>query len=212
MKPFTALTSLAAPMPDADIDTDIVFPARFLLITEKSGLGRYAFFDKRFLRDGSEQPDFVFNRQPWRGAAILVAGPNFGCGSSREQAAWALADLGVRCIVAPSFGEIFQANCIANGMLPIALGGRDHARVLTEAEAARPMRVDLTGGAIKLAEAEAIPFTLPGRQRRALLLGLDEVGLILQDEAARIDDFERAQRKRMPWLAPPDIDAPRYLL
>jgi 3-isopropylmalate dehydratase small subunit len=200
MKPFTTLTSIAAPMPDADIDTDIVFPARFLLLTEKSGLGRYAFFDKRFLGDGRERADFVLHRAPWRAAAMLVAGPNFGCGSSREQAAWALADLGVRCIVAPSFGEIFQANCIANGMLPVVLKGADHARVMAEAEAARAMHVDLMGCTIELADGTAIGFALPERQRRALLAGLDDIALIAHDEGRRIDAYEQAQRLRMPWL------------
>ncbi len=117
MDPFTRVTAAVASLPDRDIDTDIIFPARFLLITEKIGLGRYAFYDRR-LQEGVEQSDFPL--QPG-GCAIVVAGNNFGCGSSREQAVWALTDLGVRCIIAPSFGEIFQANCYRNGLLPISL-------------------------------------------------------------------------------------------
>ena len=206
MTPFDTLTSVAAPMPDADVDTDIIFPARFLLLTDRHGLGRYAFFEKRFTPQGAERPDFVLNREPWRGARILVAGPNFGCGSSREQAPWALADLGLRCIIAPGFGEIFQANCFANGMLAIVLGRADYARVLHEAEAARPMTVDLTGCTIKLSGSgdesvgASVAFEVPRRQRDALLAGLDEIGLIQRGEAEPIAAFERHQRERMPWL------------
>ena len=205
MTPFDTLTSVAAPMPDADVDTDIIFPARFLLLTDKQGLGRCAFFDKRFTPDGSERPGFVLNRAPWRDARILVAGPNFGCGSSREQAPWALADLGVRCIVAPGYGEIFQANCFANGMLPIVLGRVDHARVMSAAEQARPITVDLMGCTIELSGTDAgepIAFEVPRRQRDALLAGLDEIGLIQRGEAEAIAAFEQRQRDRLPWLFP----------
>ena len=202
MKPFTTLTSVAAPMPDADIDTDIIFPARYLLLTDKHGLGRYAFFEKRFTPQGAPRPEFVLNRDPWRAVQILVTGPNFGCGSSREQAPWALADLGLRCVIAPSFGEIFQANCCANGMLPVVLPPAQHARVLREAEAGRPLTVDLTACTIASSAGDAgapIGFELPRRQRDALLAGLDEIGLIRSAEG-RIAEFERRQRERMPWL------------
>jgi len=207
MTPFGVLTAIAAPMPDADIDTDIIFPARFLLLTDKRGLGRCAFFEKRFTPDGAERPEFVLNRAPWRDAQILVAGPNFGCGSSREQAPWALGDLGIRCIVAPGFGEIFQANCYANGILPVVLPAAAHGRVLREAEAGRPITVDLMGCSIELAAGEptepageSIAFEVPSRQRDALLAGLDEIGLIRQQEGTRIAEFERRHRERMPWL------------
>jgi 3-isopropylmalate dehydratase small subunit len=206
MKPFHTLTSVAAPMPDADIDTDVIFPARYLLLTTKTGLGPYAFFDRRFTPEGGERPEFVLNRAPWRQAGILVAGANFGCGSSREQAPWALADLGLRCIVAPGFGEIFRANCYANGMLPIVLGPQQHGRVMREAEAARTMTVDLMGCAIELtgdAAGDPIPFEVPQRQRDALLAGLDEIGLIQRHEGDRIAEFEQRQRERMPWLFAP---------
>lgn len=200
MLPFTTLRAVAAPMDDADIDTDIIFPARFLLITEKAGLGRFAFFDKRFTAEGQERPDFVLHRAPWRAAAILVAGANFGCGSSREQAPWSLADLGIRCIVAPSFGEIFQANCYANGLLPVTIGAADHARLLAEAEAARPMLIDLMGCCIELEQGPPIGFAVPEREHRLLLAGLDEIAIVLRDDSEHIDAFEQAQRARAPWL------------
>ena len=204
MTPFRSLTSVAAPMPDADIDTDIIFPARFLLLTEKTGLGRCAFHEKRFTADGAERPEFVLHRAPWRDARILVAGPNFGCGSSREQAPWALADLGIRAIVAPGFGEIFRANCYANGMLPVVAGPADHARLMREAEAGRRLTIDLMACVVAAADDdgafEPIHFEVPRRQRDALLAGLDEIGLTQRFDAARIADFERRQRERMPWL------------
>ena len=207
MTPFTTLTSVAAPMPEADIDTDIIFPARFLLLTEKTGLGPCAFHERRFDAHGRERPDFVLHRAPWRGAQILVAGPNFGCGSSREQAPWALADLGIRAIVAPGFGEIFRANCFANGMLPIVSGRADHARLLREAEAGRRLTIDLMGCVVMAGDDEdkdfePIGFEVPQRQRDALLAGLDEIGLTLRDEAGRIAAFERRQLDLMPWFAP----------
>ena len=207
MTPFQTLTSVAAAMPDADIDTDIIFPARFLLITDKQGLGRYAFHDQRHTAQGAERPDFVLHRAAWRGAQILVAGPNFGCGSSREQAPWALADLGLRCLIAPGYGEIFRANCYANGLLPIVLGPAAHARALRAAEAARTMTVDLVTCTIRINGDDkgdeggaAIAFEVPQRQRDALLMGLDEIGLILHHETDRIAAFELGQRQRMPWL------------
>ena len=200
MKPIGVLTAVAAPMPDADIDTDIIFPARFLLLTDKRGLGHCAFFEKRFTPDGAERPEFVLNRAPWRDAQILVAGPNFGCGSSREQASWALDDLGIRCIVAPGFGEIFQANCYANGILPVVLPATAHARVLREAEAGRPITVDLMGCSVELEAGAPISFDVPPRQRESMLAGLDEIGLIRQQEGERIAEFECGHRARMPWL------------
>ncbi|KQP46268.1 3-isopropylmalate dehydratase small subunit [Pseudorhodoferax sp. Leaf274] len=200
MTPFTRLQSVAAPMPDADIDTDIIFPGRFLVLTQKAGLGPYAFYEKRFDEQGRERPDFVLHRPRWRGAAILVAGPNFGCGSSREQAPWALADLGLRCIIAPGFGEIFHANCLHNGLLPIRLAGAEHARVLAAAEAGEVLTVDLTACTVTLPDGGAVAFSIPERSRQSLLQGLDEIARIQQDAGARIAEFEVQQRLRQPWL------------
>jgi 3-isopropylmalate/(R)-2-methylmalate dehydratase small subunit len=203
MTPFTLLHSPAIPLPAADVDTDIIFPARFLVLTEKKGLGAWAFRDWRFDADGRPLADFVLNRPEHAGAQILVTGPNFGCGSSREHAAWALADLGLRCLIGPSFGEIFQANCHANGLLPVVVGTEEHAVLTAEAEALRPLTVDLRAKRVTLADGRAIAFDLPEARRQALLRGLDDIGLILQQHGAAIADFEARQRLLMPWLADP---------
>ena len=207
MTPFLRVQSVAAPMPADDIDTDIIFPARFLLITDKHGLGRYAFHDQRHDAAGDERPDFVLHRAPWRGAELLVAGANFGCGSSREQAPWALADLGLRCIVAPSFGEIFAANCVANGMLPLVLDPASHARVLIDANAGLAITVDLQSCQVTLADGSVLPFTVPADRRADLLQGADAIDAIRRDHGQRIAAFEAQQRQRMPWLfeTPPGI-------
>jgi len=200
MQPFTTLHSVAAPMPDADIDTDIIFPGRFLVLTQKAGLGPYAFYEKRFDDQGRERPDFVLHRPRWRNAAILVAGANFGCGSSREQAPWALADLGLRCIIAPGFGEIFQANCLNNGLLPIRLAAPEHARVMAAAQAGQVLTVDLAASTITLADGGLIRFDIAERARQALLEGRDEIERIRQDAGPAITAFEVQQRQRQPWL------------
>lgn len=202
MQPFTVFEALAAPLPDAEVDTDILFPARFLTLTQKHGLGRYAFHDKRFDEAGHERPDFVLNRAPWRDAGILVAGPNFGCGSSREQAPWALADLGIRCLIAPSFGAIFEANCRRNGLLPVVVDGDDHRALMDHATAGGSLRVDLLDCTIRFADRE-VRFTIPEAARLALVDGVDEIDVIRRDEGAAIAAFETRQRQRMPWLYPP---------
>jgi len=197
---FTRLHSVAVPMPDADIDTDIIFPARFLVLTQKAGLGRYAFHDQRFDADGVARPEFVLHRPAWRGASVLVAGANFGCGSSREQAPWALADLGLRCLIAPSFGEIFEANCLNNGILPLRLAPAEHARALVAAQAAQTVTVDLQQRQVNLPGQPPIVFAIAERARLALLEGRDEIDRIRAQDGARIAAFEQAQRARQPWL------------
>jgi 3-isopropylmalate/(R)-2-methylmalate dehydratase small subunit len=197
MDRFETLTSIAAPLPVDDIDTDIIFPARFLLITDRDGLGRFAFYDWRFEADGSAKP-FAMAERPE--ARILIAGTNFGCGSSREHAVWALHGLGVRCVIAPSFGEIFQANCVKNGVLPVAMSGEPHARLMAEAEAGRALTIDLPAGVIRLADDGTIPFDLPARQRDALINGWDEIDLIRARHADDIRAFETEQRSAQPWL------------
>jgi len=192
MEPFTRVTAAVASLPDRDIDTDIIFPARFLLITEKVGLGQYAFYERR-MQDGVERADFPL--QPGR-CAILVAGDNFGCGSSREQAVWALHDLGVRCIIAPSFGEIFQANCYRNGVLPITL-----PEALCSALRRCPsLTVDLADEEITGESTDTIRFEAPPWRREALLHGWDEVLTLLHSQGARITAFEEVRRAAAPWL------------
>jgi 3-isopropylmalate dehydratase small subunit len=200
MTAFTRLTAVSVSLPDADVDTDILYPARFLLITEKKGLGRYAFYEKRFDAAGAERPDFVLNRPPFRDAGILIAGPNFGCGSSREQAPWALADLGIRCIIAPSFGEIFFGNCFKNGMLPIVLDGESLERLRADAEAGAVLAVDLDTCLIARPDGKTVAFTVDPWRREALINGWDEVATILARRSDDIAAFERRQRVARPWL------------
>lgn len=202
MTPFTTVHSTAAPMPDADIDTDIIFPARYLLLTQKLGLGAYAFRDYRFNADGQERSDFVLHKAPWRGAQVLVAGPNFGCGSSREQAPWALADLGLRCLIAPSYGEIFQANCVNNGLLPVTLHAAAHLLAMASAQAGDLIEVNLLERTVSLVTGHRLAFEIDERQRQTLLHGWDEIDRILNEEGARIQAFEKRQRVLQPWLYP----------
>ena len=193
MDKFITLTSLAAPLLENAIDTDIIFPARFLLLLDRAGLGKYAFNEWR----GN---GFVLDTPPYDTAQILVTGENFGTGSSREQAVWTLADLGIRCVIARSFGEIFYSNCFKNGVLPIRLTGADMEAVEKAAEAQEKLTVDLEARSVTLPDGQAIPFDIADHHRRALLAGLDEVGMILADHAQAIDRFEERRREQAPWL------------
>ena len=200
MEAFTSLSGLAAVLPEANIDTDIIFPARFLLLTTKSGLGRYAFYEWRFDAKGSERSHFVLNRPPFRGAQILVAGDNFGCGSSREQAPWALRDLGVRCVISSSFGEIFYSNCFRNGILPIAVSPVQLVRLMSDAEAEASLTIDLSGQTICGRDGAMIDFAIEPWRREALLNGWDEISLVLTALSGKIDAFENRQWVEQPWL------------
>lgn len=202
MDKFTTLTGTAAPLPEADLDTDIIFPARFLLLPDKTGLGKHLFHERRYAA-GGQLTDFVLNRTPFNAAQILVADANFGSGSSREQAVWALADFGIRCIIAPSFGEIFYNNCFKNGVLPITLPTEQQALVMAAARSEGPVTIDLEAQTIWLPNGPAMRFDIDPYRRRALLLGLDEIGSILIDDAAAIAAFEATQRQTTPWL---DLD------
>lgn len=200
MEKFTVLRATAASLPEANVDTDIIFPARFLLLTEKKGLGRYAFYERRFDPEGQERPDFVLNREPFRQARILIAGDNFGSGSSREQAPWALNDFGIRCVISTSFGEIFHANCFRNSMLPVTVSAAALAGLQRDAEAGLSLTVDLEGQQVLRADGEAIAFEIPAWRRNALLNGWDEIAMIQNQESAAIAAFEARQRHCMPWL------------
>ena len=197
---FTVLESAAAPLPQDDIDTDIIYPARFLLITDREGLARYGFHDWRFDAEGAERPDFALARAPWRNAQILVTGANVGCGSSREHAPWALADMGIRCVIAPSFGEIFCNNCFKNGLLPIVAEPADHAALLADAEGALRLRIDLAAGQITRSDGSIVQFEVDAERRDALLNGWDEIETILAASGPDIAAFEAAQRIKQPWL------------
>lgn len=193
MSPFRTLTSVAAPFPEAQIDTDVIFPARFLLLPDKAGLGKHLFHERR------AKGGFVLDRAPWDKAEILVTGADFGTGSSREQAVWALADFGIRCVIGPSFGEIFFSNCFRNGVLPIVMTGDAHAAVMEAAAAGEPVTVDLPAQEVRIGEA-ALPFDVEPHRKRALMEGLDEIGVILADDLAAIEDFEARHWAARPWL------------
>lgn len=199
MEKFTRLSSVAAPLPEADVDTDIIFPARFLLLLDKVGLGKHLFHERRHA-PGGVPTDFVLNTPPFDTAKILVADANFGSGSSREQAVWALADFGIRCVIAPSFGEIFYSNCFKNGVLPIVLTGETHAGVMQAARSGQSLTIDLDAQTVRLPNGPAVPFEIDAYRKRALLLGLDEVGAILADDASDVTAFEARHRQQRPWL------------
>jgi 3-isopropylmalate dehydratase small subunit len=184
-------------MPEDNVDTDIILPARFLLITEKRGLGRYAFYERRYDAAGRPRPEFFLNQPAYVGVEILVAGSNFGCGSSREHAPWALADLGFRVIAALSFGEIFAANCVKNGMLPVVLP--DVAPFLRAAREGRPIKVDLIAQEITTEDASCA-FTIEASAREGLINGWDEIETILGRHHEDIATFETRQRADRPWL------------
>lgn len=200
MERFTSLSSIAAPILEANIDTDVIYPARFLVVTDKAGLGQYAFYEKRFHPDGTPIGDFILNRAPFSGAQILVVGDNFGCGSSREHAPWAIRDLGIRCLISTGFGEIFYSNCFKNGVLPVTLSSPAFHRVVDAAMAGGSLTVDLVHSSILLPEGPALPFEVPGWRKEALLNGWDEIELILRRDGPAIDRFESGQREAMPWL------------
>jgi 3-isopropylmalate/(R)-2-methylmalate dehydratase small subunit len=201
MEKFTTLTAVAAPLPMINVDTDMIIPKQFLKTIKRSGLGVNLFTEMRYLDDGSENPDFVLNKPAYREAKILVAGDNFGCGSSREHAPWAIQDFGIRCIIAPSFADIFYNNCFKNGILPIALPEADVDKLMDDAErgANAIVTIDLSSQTITGPDGGEIRFEIDPFKKRCLLEGLDEVGLTLEKEAA-ITSFEEKRRAATPWL------------
>jgi 3-isopropylmalate/(R)-2-methylmalate dehydratase small subunit len=199
MEKFTTLTGVAAPLLKADINTDIVVRIERLIYVARGELGRYCFETWRYRPDGSEDADFILNRPGYRAAKILLAGPNFACGSSREAAVWSLWDMGFRCVVAPSFGDIFFNNCFQNGMLPLILPADIVAALADEAAGDAAFTVDLERQAITTPSGRAVPFTVDAARRRALLDGLDEIGTTLTREA-EIAAFQSRHRQRRPWI------------
>ena len=204
MEPFTKLTAIAAPFDMANIDTDKIIPARFLrkLRTMEKGYDPWLFYDLRFDGEGRERPEFILNQAPWRNTGIIVAGPNFGCGSSREGAAYAMLDWGIRSVIAPSFGDIHYANEIQNGMLPAILA-EEHCAALRAQLAATPgasMSIDLETQTITGPDGETYHFDIEAMYKERLLKGLDDVGLVLQELPA-IEAFEKRHFAERPWLA-----------
>ena len=200
MDKFTTLQGIAAPFPMVNVDTDRVIPARFLKTIKKTGLGKNLFNELRYNEDGSEKPDFVLNRPAYREARILVAGDNFGCGSSREHAPWALVDFGIRCVIAPSFADIFNNNASKNGMLLIALPQETVDKLMEDAEKGGNARlaVDLEKQQITRPDGEVIGFDIDPFKKHCLLNGLDDIGLTLQKDD-RIGAFETAHKAAQPW-------------
>ena len=192
MEAFTTHTGLVAPMARMNVDTDAIIPKQFLKRIERSGFGQYLFFEWRFTDDGAEIPDFVLNRELYRKASILLAQANFGCGSSREHAPWALNDFGFRAILAPSFADIFYNNCFKNGMLPLRLPEETINDLFKRVEAnpGYTMTIDLTKKQLSGSDGFAVGFDLDEDRRQFLLQGLDEIGLTLRHEAA-ISAYER---------------------
>ena len=201
MDKFTRLTGIAAPLMRPNIDTDVIIPIDDCVSVPRAEQGRCAFRAWRYLADGSDNPGFVLNRPPFRDAVILLAGINFGCGSSREPAVWALMGLGIRAIIAPSFGDIFYNNCFQNGVLPIMLPEDIARAIAAEVEAApdEPMTVDLENCIITNARGLRISFSIDEARRCALLEGLDEIGMTLKREA-RIAAWQDSDRIRRPWV------------
>jgi 3-isopropylmalate/(R)-2-methylmalate dehydratase small subunit len=199
MEKFTKLQAVAAPMPLMNINTDIIIPARFLKTIKRTGLGKAAFYAVRYDDSGAERADFVLNQPRYRAAKILITGANFGCGSSREHAPWALADFGIRCVIAPSFADIFQNNCFKNGILCITLPQEKVDALAAQASAgAGEFTVDLETMVITAPDGTATAFNIDPTLRKNLLEGLDDIGLTLR-HADRISAFENRRRMEQPW-------------
>ncbi|MPL60948.1 3-isopropylmalate dehydratase small subunit [Rhodobacter sp. 140A] len=201
MQKFSKLTGIAAPMPLVNIDTDMIIPKGFLKTIKRTGLGVHAFDEMRYNLDGTEKPDFVLNKPQYRNAEILVTGDNFGCGSSREHAPWALADFGIKAIVSTSFADIFFNNCFKNGMLPIVLPQEQVDLLMKDAEKGSNARmtVDLEAQEITTSDGVVIPFEIDPFKKHCLLNGLDDIGLTLEKVAA-IDTFESQAAQSRPWV------------
>jgi 3-isopropylmalate/(R)-2-methylmalate dehydratase small subunit len=201
MEKFTTLTGVAAPLPMINIDTDKIFPAVYLKTIKRTGLAQWLFQEIRFRPDGSENPDFVLNQGPYRQATIIVAGDNFGCGSSREHAPWALVDFGITCVIAPSFADIFYTNCFKNGLLPIALPQDIVDQLMEDAKkgANAVLTIDLEAQTISRPDGGVVKFDIDPFRKHCMLNGLDDIGLTEQKDA-EIATYEREARLTRPWL------------
>ncbi|MHA3916202.1 3-isopropylmalate dehydratase small subunit [Halovulum sp. GXIMD14793] len=201
MEKFTNLTGVAAPLPIINVDTDMIIPKQFLKTIKRTGLGKNLFDEMRYDDDGNEIPDFVLNKPAYREAQILVAGDNFGCGSSREHAPWALLDFGIRCVIAPSFADIFYNNCFKNGILPIVLPQEDVDKLMEDAQRGANARlsIDLENQVISGPDGGSISFEVDAFKKECLLGGLDDIGLTLKNEE-KIDGFEKSYAESTPWL------------
>ncbi|MGY6535651.1 MAG: 3-isopropylmalate dehydratase small subunit [Pararhodobacter sp.] len=201
MDKFTTLTGIAAPMPLVNIDTDMIIPKQYLKTIKRSGLGSALFDEMRFDQQGNEIPDFVLNQPAYRDAQILVAGDNFGCGSSREHAPWALLDFGIRCVISTSFADIFYGNCFKNGILPVVLpqDAVDHLMEDAAKGANARITVDLEAQTVSASDGTVFKFEIDPFKKHCLLNGLDDIALTLEKVTA-IDSFETDMQTRLPWV------------
>ena len=200
MDKFTTLTGVAAPMPLVNIDTDMIIPKQFLKTIQRSGLGKNLFDEMRFTQDGKEIPDFVLNQPAYRSAQIIVAGDNFGCGSSREHAPWGLLDFGIRCVISTSFADIFFNNCFKNGILPVVLpqDAVDHLMDDARKGANARISVDLDSQTVTASDGTTFKFEVDAFKKHCLMNGLDDIGLTLE-KATAIDSFEARNATLRPW-------------
>jgi len=201
MDKFTTLEGVAAPLKIINVDTDMIIPKQYLKTIKRTGLGKGLFSEQRYKDDGSENPDFVLNQPAYRNTKILVAGDNFGCGSSREHAPWALLDFGIRCVIAPSFADIFYGNCFKNGILPIKLPQSEVDKLMDDAMrgANAVISIDLEKQEIRGPDGGMIKFEVDAFRKQCLLNGWDDIGLTMQSEG-KIDAFEKQQHVQAPWL------------
>ena len=201
MEKFTTLEGVAAPLRMINIDTDMIIPKQYLKTIKRTGLGAGLFSEKRFNDDGSENKDFVLNKPAYRKSKILVAGDNFGCGSSREHAPWALLDFGITCVISTSFGDIFYNNCFKNGVLPIKVAPADLDKLFDDAErgANATLTVDLEKQEIRGPDGGVVKFDIEPNRKKTLLEGLDDIGLTMQRNT-KIDGFEAKAKAERPWM------------
>ena len=201
MKAFTVLTGIAAPLDMINIDTDKIIPKLHLRTTERTGLGKALFDEMRYNSDGSANADFILNKEPYQAAKILIAGDNFGCGSSREHAPWALVDYGIRCVISTSFADIFYNNSFKNGLLPIRVSKSELAALMADAKDVEnpELSIDLENCCIRRPNGAVIEFEIAPYRRKRLLAGLDDIAISLQKQI-EIDRFEQQQAHDQPWL------------
>jgi 3-isopropylmalate/(R)-2-methylmalate dehydratase small subunit len=201
MNKFTTLEGVAAPLKMINVDTDMIIPKQYLKTIKRTGLGKGLFAEKRYHDDGSENPDFVLNKPAYRKAKILVAGDNFGCGSSREHAPWALKDFGITCVISTSFGDIFYNNCFKNGVLPIKVSHDDLEKLFDDAErgANATLTIDLEKQEIRGPDGGTIKFAIDPHRKHALLGGLDDIGLTMEKHG-KIERFEAKSKAARPWV------------
>jgi 3-isopropylmalate/(R)-2-methylmalate dehydratase small subunit len=202
MTGFATVESVAAYLPEQNIDTDAIYPARFLLLMDRDGLGPYLFHDRRHHKSGEPKEGFILDQEPFSHAQVLIAGSGFGCGSSREQAVWTLTGFGIRCVIAPSFGEIFAGNAPKNGLLTLTLPEDVVARLGAAAQEGAKFRVDLEARALSVDGEKVASIDIPEGQRTALLNGWDETDILLREEGEAISTFEAQHRIAQPWLFP----------